>query len=87
MPSEDEIMEMQMRGQQYTPPKLREIPEDVQSNITTASIFVAGTALAMPKAIEWWNAAKKFDLLIKKNLAAASADYATVEVDQNSGAA
>lgn len=54
LPTEEEVMEMQMKGIAYQPPELRPVPPEVSKNITTVGILLAGLGLAVPKSFDFW---------------------------------
>jgi len=73
-PSDEEVMEMQMKGIQYQPPELREVDPNTQKTVTTFGIYFAGLGLAYPKSRDLWKKAKTV-----KDLASASKDSGDIE--------
>jgi len=74
LPTEEEVMEMQLKGIQYQPPELRPVPEDRQRLITTVGIYLGGLAMAVPKAFDLSNKAK-----MAKSMADAQKDSGELE--------
>lgn len=62
-PTEEELFEMQMKGIPYQPPVQPPIDEKTQQNITTAGFISAAVLVALPKSLELWTRAKKFESL------------------------
>merc|ERR1711937_834862 len=74
MPTEEEFMEMQMQGIQYSPPPPEPIDETTQQRITTFGIMAAAVGMSLPKSVELFRKAEHF-----KNLNHAQADAGLFE--------
>merc|ERR1711879_338348 len=69
MPTEEEIYEMELAGQHYQPPPVEPLSPETQQMITTAGFMVAAVGSTLPKSIDMWRSAAKF-----QNIAAAQSD-------------
>jgi len=62
-PTEDELVEMQLKGINYELPRVKPLDESTQRWITSVGFMVAAFGMSFPKAFELWRSAKKFENL------------------------